>query len=259
MVENARGTAFTPPRRRFDMRDFSRLATWGLAALGALTIAAYAASSEIGEDRLILAVASIRGVPPPERLARAPSGSADAPARRNRSRVVRRPRPTAGAPGQPGTQRRRRHQLDRPRRQQQLHRPPARRHLSSRRRSSTPAAARRATPHADSRSSRRGAGIIATDEPAASKNRVRRRPRPGEFRRRPAPALERHEEPARRRAGRAAARSWRCARLREPAASNCAWSRARSPMRRPRRGCAPLLPGAACHPTVFDGQRLALR
>ena len=73
MVEKARGQAFTPPRRRFDMRDFSRVATWGLAALGALTLAAYAASSEVGEDRLILAVASIRGVPPPERLAQTPT------------------------------------------------------------------------------------------------------------------------------------------------------------------------------------------
>ncbi len=76
MAQNARGTPFTPPRRRFDMRDFSRLAGWGLATLGALTIAAYAASSEIGENRLILAVASIRGVPPPERLARTPTDPA---------------------------------------------------------------------------------------------------------------------------------------------------------------------------------------
>jgi hypothetical protein len=78
MVEIERTPAFSPPRRRFDARELSRLATWGLATLAALTLAAYAASSEIGEDRLIVAVASIRGVPPPERLARAP---ADAPTR----------------------------------------------------------------------------------------------------------------------------------------------------------------------------------
>jgi hypothetical protein len=76
MAQNAHGKAFTPPRRRFDMRDFFRLAGWGLATLGSLTIAAYAASSEIGENRLILAVASIRGVPPPERLARTPTDPA---------------------------------------------------------------------------------------------------------------------------------------------------------------------------------------
>jgi hypothetical protein len=72
MVENTRGAAFVPSRRRSSARDLSRLAGWGLAALGALTLATYAASSEIGEDRLILAVANIRGVQPPERLARAP-------------------------------------------------------------------------------------------------------------------------------------------------------------------------------------------
>ncbi len=71
MVENPRGSAFAPPRRHFGKRDLSRLAGWGLAALGALTLAVYTVSSNIGEDRLILAVAHIRGVPPPERLARA--------------------------------------------------------------------------------------------------------------------------------------------------------------------------------------------
>ena len=75
MVEKPRGEALAPQRRGFEMRDLSRVATWGLATLGALTIAAYAASSEVGEDRLIVAVANFRGVPPPERLARAPSDS----------------------------------------------------------------------------------------------------------------------------------------------------------------------------------------
>lgn len=76
MVENPGNTnnpaKIPSPRRRFDMRELSRVGTWGLAALGALTLAAYAASSEIGENRLILAVASVRGVPPPERLAQRP-------------------------------------------------------------------------------------------------------------------------------------------------------------------------------------------
>lgn len=61
----------TASRRRF-MRELPRVAGWGLTALGALTIVAYAASTNVGEDRLILAVANMRGVPPPERLARAP-------------------------------------------------------------------------------------------------------------------------------------------------------------------------------------------
>jgi hypothetical protein len=72
MVEIAHGTA---PPRRFGVRDLSRVAGWGLAALGALTIAAYAASTNLGEDRLIVAVANFRGVPPPERLARRPADS----------------------------------------------------------------------------------------------------------------------------------------------------------------------------------------
>lgn len=75
MAEIVRGTSSAPPRRRFAMRDLSRVASWGLAALAALTLAAYAASSDIGEDRLILAIASIRGVPPPERLAGTPPES----------------------------------------------------------------------------------------------------------------------------------------------------------------------------------------
>lgn len=69
MAENPRNLAFATPRRY--RRDLSRLAGWGLAALGALTLAVYTVSSDIGEDRLILAIANIRGVPPPERLARA--------------------------------------------------------------------------------------------------------------------------------------------------------------------------------------------
>ena len=66
MTEIVHGMASTPTGRRFGMHDLSRLAGWGLATLAALTLATYAASFPIGEDRLILAVASIRGVPPPE-------------------------------------------------------------------------------------------------------------------------------------------------------------------------------------------------
>ena len=73
MTEIVHGMASTPTGRRFGMHDLSRLAGWGLATLAALTLATYAASFPIGEDRLILAVASIRGVPPPERLAHTPA------------------------------------------------------------------------------------------------------------------------------------------------------------------------------------------
>lgn len=73
MTEIVHGMASTPTGRRFGMHDLSQLAGWGLATLAALTLATYAASFPIGEDRLILAVASIRGVPPPERLAHTPA------------------------------------------------------------------------------------------------------------------------------------------------------------------------------------------
>lgn len=72
MADLARDPVYTPMQRRFGIRDFSRLASWGLLALGALTLATYAASSQRGEDRLVVALANVRGVPPPDRLARTP-------------------------------------------------------------------------------------------------------------------------------------------------------------------------------------------
>jgi hypothetical protein len=68
MAEKEHGTA---SQRRL-LRELPRVAGWGLTALGALTIAAYAASTHVGEDRLVFAIASIRGVAPPERLAHTP-------------------------------------------------------------------------------------------------------------------------------------------------------------------------------------------
>jgi hypothetical protein len=72
MVEPSRDATLG---RRFGVRDLSRVAGWGLAALGALTIAAYAASTSLGEDRLVVAVANFRGLPPPERLVLKPVDS----------------------------------------------------------------------------------------------------------------------------------------------------------------------------------------
>ncbi len=69
MVEIPRGIE-TDPVRRARRRELPRLAGWGLATLGALTIAAYAASSRVGEERLIMAVAEIGGTASPERQAR---------------------------------------------------------------------------------------------------------------------------------------------------------------------------------------------
>ena len=203
MVEKPRGETFAPPRRGFDMRDLSRVATWGLVTLGALTIAAYAASSEVGEDRLIVAVANFRGVPPPERLARAPLRQADAPARHHRSRVVRRPRAIAGTLGHAGAQRQRRHRI----------------YCTGREPAGAAPAPAILPPVVSAPDVVTAApAVIAPDPPPARsdaagavrrtrrpQNRIRRRPWPRKFGRRIAPALEHREGPARRRAGGTAA------------------------------------------------------
>jgi hypothetical protein len=49
-------------QRKFAMRDLCRTALWGLAAAGAMSIAVYAATTEIGQSRLRLAVAEIHEV-----------------------------------------------------------------------------------------------------------------------------------------------------------------------------------------------------
>ncbi len=65
----------TPQRRPFDMRELGRVALWGAAATGALTIAVFASSTDVGTDRLMLAVAQIRGIaePPTRQAARSPN------------------------------------------------------------------------------------------------------------------------------------------------------------------------------------------
>jgi hypothetical protein len=51
-----------PSRPKFGLRDLFRLAVWGLSAAGALFVALYAATTETGRDRLFLAVAEIHEV-----------------------------------------------------------------------------------------------------------------------------------------------------------------------------------------------------
>jgi hypothetical protein len=48
-------------RRRFDMRELRRVGLWGLAATSALVVAAFVATSESGERRLTRALADFRG------------------------------------------------------------------------------------------------------------------------------------------------------------------------------------------------------
>jgi hypothetical protein len=49
-------------RRKFGLRDLFRLAIWGVSAASALFVALYAATSEIGRDRLFVAFAQIHEV-----------------------------------------------------------------------------------------------------------------------------------------------------------------------------------------------------
>ena len=51
-----------PSRPKFGLRDLFRLAVWGLTAAGALFIALFAATTETGRDRLFVAIAEIHEV-----------------------------------------------------------------------------------------------------------------------------------------------------------------------------------------------------
>lgn len=62
MAEDA---AHSSPMRRFDMHELWRVALWGLAAGGAMTLAVFIGTSDAGNQRLELALASIRGTAEP--------------------------------------------------------------------------------------------------------------------------------------------------------------------------------------------------
>ena len=59
MTKPEPGADFAPSRRTFGMRELWRVAAWGLSATAALTLAVFAASTEIGRDRLHVAFADI--------------------------------------------------------------------------------------------------------------------------------------------------------------------------------------------------------
>jgi cell division septation protein DedD len=67
MAKNARDAAWTLPQRRFGLRDLARIGTWGMLAAGAVVVVVYAATTDAGEDRIMLALAQLRGTaqPPP--------------------------------------------------------------------------------------------------------------------------------------------------------------------------------------------------
>ena len=54
--------ALAPSHRKFRMRDLWRLALWGLSATAALTLVAYASTSELGHGRAHMAVAEIHEI-----------------------------------------------------------------------------------------------------------------------------------------------------------------------------------------------------
>src|SRR5262245_16643209 len=73
MAKNARDTAWTPPKRRFGLRDLARIGVWGLVATGAMVAVVYAATTDAGEDRIMAAIAQLRGTaqqPPRVQVAR---------------------------------------------------------------------------------------------------------------------------------------------------------------------------------------------
>jgi len=55
-------TKFVPARRKFGMQDLWRVALWGLSATAALTLVAYAGTTEPGRERLHVAVAEIHEI-----------------------------------------------------------------------------------------------------------------------------------------------------------------------------------------------------
>ena len=56
MAKPEPSAALAPVRPKFGLRDLFRLAIWGVSAASALFIALYAATTEIGRDRLFVAV-----------------------------------------------------------------------------------------------------------------------------------------------------------------------------------------------------------
>ena len=62
MAKPEPSAALAPVRPKFGLRDLFRLAIWGVSAASALFIALYAATTEIGRDRLFVAFAEIHEV-----------------------------------------------------------------------------------------------------------------------------------------------------------------------------------------------------
>lgn len=62
MAKTKTGAEFAPARRKFAMQDLWRIAVWGLSATAALTLVAYAGTTDPGRERLHVAVAEIHEI-----------------------------------------------------------------------------------------------------------------------------------------------------------------------------------------------------
>ena len=60
LADQAIGANLASPEQNFDMQELWRLALWGLAGTGAITLVAYATSTETGRDRIRLAFTQIQ-------------------------------------------------------------------------------------------------------------------------------------------------------------------------------------------------------
>jgi hypothetical protein len=59
LADRQTGAAIAPRQRRFGLHDLWRAALWGVAAAGALLLAGYATTTELGRERIKLAFAQI--------------------------------------------------------------------------------------------------------------------------------------------------------------------------------------------------------
>ncbi len=62
MAKTKTGAEFAPARRKFAIQDLWRIAVWGLSATAALTLVAYAGTTDPGRERLHVAVAEIHEI-----------------------------------------------------------------------------------------------------------------------------------------------------------------------------------------------------
>ena len=240
------GAQLAPSRRKFGMRDLWRIALWGLSAAGALfACRSTPRTTEIGRDRLLVAVAEIHEVLMPTGVK--PIRPLDAREGRRLAETVRalaadRDR-LLGPRRHARTEPRRHHRLDRPGREGRADAPPE---PGAEPAPAGSAAKPAASEDVTSSISRAGRRRHIEHADAAAAARVQRQPRPNSASISAAPARSRRCAPPGPRRSAATARCskacgpWcRCANGPARAAWNCASSPGPSPTPRRRPGSAP--------------------